>query len=141
MEPRSLSTDQRRTLLRLVELLVPHPGVAESVFDRTAAHVADVAATDEGVRRLLIRHLEDLTKKEFALMKPPEAGAEIGDLEGTPFFRFLRAETVNFFYSEMDVYAVLGYEGPSFDKGGYINRGFDDLDWLPDPYDTDAVSS
>jgi len=25
----------------------------------------------------------------------------------------------------------LGYEGPSFDKGGYINRGFDDLDWLP----------
>jgi hypothetical protein len=28
---------------------------------------------------------------------------------------------------------LLGYEGPSFDKGGYLNRGFNDLDWLPDP--------
>jgi hypothetical protein len=24
-------------------------------------------------------------------------------------------------------------EGPSFDKGGYLHRGFNDLDWLPDP--------
>ena len=30
-------------------------------------------------------------------------------------------------------FGVLGYEGASFDKGGYINRGFNDLDWLPEP--------
>ena len=28
---------------------------------------------------------------------------------------------------------LLGYEGYSSDKGGYINRGFNDLDWLPEP--------
>ena len=28
---------------------------------------------------------------------------------------------------------MLGYEGTSFDKGGYVNRGFNDLDWLPEP--------
>jgi hypothetical protein len=24
-----------------------------------------------------------------------------------------------------------GYEGASADKGGYIDRGFNDIDWLP----------
>jgi hypothetical protein len=28
------------------------------------------------------------------------------------------------------VWAKFGYEGPSADKGGYISRGFDDIDWL-----------
>ena len=36
-------------------------------------------------------------------------------------------------YSDPEVWELLGYEGPSYDKGGYVDRGFDDLDWLPDP--------
>jgi hypothetical protein len=28
---------------------------------------------------------------------------------------------------------LLGYEGRSFAKGGYLQRGFNDLDWLPEP--------
>jgi hypothetical protein len=36
-------------------------------------------------------------------------------------------------YNDHEVWELLGYEGPSFDQGGYLNRGFDDLDWLPDP--------
>ena len=31
------------------------------------------------------------------------------------------------------MWQLIGYEGPSFDQGGYVTRGFDDLDWLPDP--------
>jgi hypothetical protein len=30
-------------------------------------------------------------------------------------------------------FAHFGYPGPSWAKGGYINRGFNDLKWLPDP--------
>ena len=36
-------------------------------------------------------------------------------------------------YNDKEVWDVLGYEGASFDKGGYVNRGFNDLDWLPEP--------
>ena len=28
---------------------------------------------------------------------------------------------------------ALGYEGSSFEQGGYLHRGFNDLDWLPEP--------
>jgi len=31
------------------------------------------------------------------------------------------------------LWQVLGYQGPSFELGGYLNRGFNDLDWLPEP--------
>jgi hypothetical protein len=27
---------------------------------------------------------------------------------------------------------MLGYEGPSFARGGYINRGAGEIDWLPE---------
>jgi hypothetical protein len=36
-------------------------------------------------------------------------------------------------YDDREVWSLLGYEGPSFAQGGYLKRGFDDLDWLPDP--------
>ena len=36
-------------------------------------------------------------------------------------------------YDDHEVWDLLGYEGSSFDKGGYLHRGFDDLDWLPRP--------
>jgi len=36
-------------------------------------------------------------------------------------------------YNLPEVWEALGYEGASFDKGGYLTRGFNDLDWLPEP--------
>ncbi len=61
----------------------------------------------------------------------------------TDFFGFIRRTTVLNLYNNADVWDVLGYEGASFDKGGYINRGFNDLDWLPEPrietYDCDPI--
>ena len=29
-----------------------------------------------------------------------------------------------------ELYAIFGYEGSSFEKGGYINRGFNDINWI-----------
>ena len=33
-------------------------------------------------------------------------------------------------YNNKEVWPKFGYEGASADKGGYINRGFNDIDWL-----------
>ena len=49
------------------------------------------------------------------------------------FFRRIRSTAVVALYDQAEVWELLGYEGSSFDKGGYLHRGFDDLDWLPDP--------
>jgi len=54
-------------------------------------------------------------------------------VQHTAFFQLVRLMTVVFTYSDREVWTVLGCEGESSDKGGYVDRGFNDLDWLPDP--------
>ena len=55
---------------------------------------------------------------------------EIADAE---FFVFIRGVAVVTLYNDHEVWAALGYEGEAFSQGGYLHRGFDDLDWLPAP--------
>ena len=55
------------------------------------------------------------------------------ELADTEFFTFVCGIAVVSLYDDHEVWELLGYEGASFDKGGYIDRGFDDLDWLPTP--------
>ena len=42
-------------------------------------------------------------------------------------------ETVRFvFYQNESVWKHIDYPGSSKEYGGYINRGFNDIDWLPE---------
>ena len=49
----------------------------------------------------------------------------------TPFFQTLRSDLVVSFYNQQELWPRFGYEGPSWEKGGYLERGFNDIDWLP----------
>ena len=49
----------------------------------------------------------------------------------TPFFQKLRSDLVVSFYNQPDLWRRFGYEGSSWEHGGYIERGFNDIDWLP----------
>jgi hypothetical protein len=35
-------------------------------------------------------------------------------------------------YVQPEVWALLGYRGNALAQGGYLNRGFNDIDWLGD---------
>ena len=54
-------------------------------------------------------------------------------LQDEAFFEKVRSTQVVALYNDQLVWRHFGYEGPSFRYGGYINRGFDDLSWLPEP--------
>ena len=55
----------------------------------------------------------------------------LASLEGTPFFAALRAGTIEVLYRSPEVFAMVGYGGSAIEYGGYLNRGFDEIDWLP----------
>ena len=64
----------------------------------------------------------------------PDRG-KVGLLESiqhTPFFQFILNETLSGVYRHPLTWELLGFEGSSLEFGGYINRGFNDIDWLPD---------
>lgn len=51
-------------------------------------------------------------------------------IEASPFFQQVRGGLVTGLYNQKAVWPIFGYEGESFSHGGYIDRGFDDINWL-----------
>jgi hypothetical protein len=44
----------------------------------------------------------------------------------------MRLKTLQVLYASSIAYAYFGYEGEAFSKGGYVERGFNTLRWLPE---------
>ena len=51
-------------------------------------------------------------------------------MENDGFFQQIRGGLVTGLYNQKAVWPIFGYEGASFEHGGYIDRGFDDINWL-----------
>ena len=52
------------------------------------------------------------------------------NIERSPFFQQIRGGLITGLYNQQEVWPLFGYEGESFSKGGYINRGFNDINWV-----------
>ncbi len=51
-------------------------------------------------------------------------------MEESAFFQQIRGGLVTGLYNQKAVWPIFGYEGESFSQGGYISRGFNDINWL-----------
>ena len=51
-------------------------------------------------------------------------------MEKSAFFQKIRGGLVTGLYNQKAVWPLFGYEGESFSKGGYIERGFNDISWI-----------
>ena len=49
----------------------------------------------------------------------------------SPFFSVIRAKTLQVLLRDPATFAIVGYGGPSIQYGGYLGRGFNDINWLP----------
>lgn len=131
-----LTDEARRTITRIIRVAFPHPGVPDGPYERMADRIITEAEESTWFRVALTQGLltlDSLSEKHFLELSDEQALEvlkRLGDLE---FFGFIRRTTVLNFYDDPEVWSVFGYEGESFSKGGYLHRGFNDLDWLPEP--------
>ena len=122
-----VQVDQRTLLTRMVRAMFPHERFPDGPYERTADAILAAAGEDVRLRTQLDQGLRDLQ----AL-----GGPKLEVLRGmatTEFFEAVRAKTITTLYNDPEVWRVLGWEGESYSQGGYLERGFADLDWLPDP--------
>lgn len=130
-------TDTAKALLvRMIRVAFPHKNVPEGPFERTADKIIQMANESTWFRMKLVQGLETLNARSdgaFLELEQVDAVRLLKSVEQTDFFAFVRRTTVLEMYEDEELWSAVGYEGPSFDKGGYINRGFNDLDWLPEP--------
>jgi hypothetical protein len=53
-------------------------------------------------------------------------------IEGDPFFVAVRNGVRDRLYALPAVWKAIGYPGSSLEFGGYLNRGYADINWLPE---------
>lgn len=135
----SLTDDERRLLIRTLRVVFPHDRFGEEPYARTADAVVEAATATPRQALMLRAGLRDLQAQAFDEMDEQAASAHLESLTSTPFFGLVHGTGVVALYDDHDVWDVLGYEGPSYDHGGYLDRGFDDLDWLPEPRITEPA--
>jgi hypothetical protein len=125
----ALSAEQVATLVRLLRVAYPHPSFPDAPYQRTAKSVQDADA--DHLIAAGLSELDDIAGGDFGSLSDAEATAAVERIADSAFFKLVHSTTVVALYDDREVWDQLGYEGPSYDKGGYLNRGFDDLDWLP----------
>jgi hypothetical protein len=126
-------TPELRTLTAMIRQMFPHEGWPEGPYVRAATAIQAAAAADARNRAQLAQGLAELEARGFGALGPGAALEHLKAISGSTFFQFVRANVVTTLYDDREVWALLGYEVDSYAQGGWIARGFDDLDWLPDP--------
>lgn len=132
-----LSTEQAKTLLAFGRTLYPHDKLPDAVYALLVRDLDAAGASDPAKLKTLVEGLAGLDKASgkggFAAADAAARLTVAKGIEGSPFFSLVRGQCVTSLYDNEMAWKVFGYEGPAFDKGGYILRGFQDLKWLPDP--------
>lgn len=121
-------------MIRMARLLYPHDAISDDVY-RDVLNLAMSASASDGSFAALLDTASDAlnANQPAAFMDLDEAAQNVAlqSVQSQPFFAAIQMNVGITFYYHPAVWALLGYEGPSFDKGGYLHRGSGDIDWLP----------
>lgn len=133
LEVTTLTEHQMATLIQVARDIYPHDKVGDAYYviavkgydsdaskDLVAGGVAklDALAQAAGAPSYLETKWED---NRVALLK---------EIEEDAFFQTVRGGLVTGLYNQKEVWPIFGYEGESYSMGGYIDRGFNDINWL-----------
>ena len=125
--------NEQLLLVGMLRVMYPHKNFSDGPYEGAASAVISAANTTPGQALILYNGLRELESRSFSSMDPVAATSYLKGIEDSPFFAIVKGSGLVALYNNHEVWKTLGYEGPSFDLGGYLNRGFNDLDWLPEP--------
>ncbi|QGY03703.1 gluconate 2-dehydrogenase subunit 3 family protein [Methylobacterium mesophilicum SR1.6/6] len=134
----ALTPHSLKTLVLMARDIYPHDQLSDQYY-RTAILPWDAkAAADAGTRTLLEEGVAGLDAAAKAQHGKPylDVGWEddrvplLRGIETGEFFKKIRADLVVSLYNQKPLWRKLGYEGSSAEHGGYLERGFNDIDWV-----------
>lgn len=138
LEVTALKPETMRTLIVMARDVYPHDRVPDRFYAVAMKPYETDAANDPALKALVeegVVTLDTLAKANYGV-----AYADVGwedqrvallrEIEDSAFFQKVRGGLVVGLYNQEEVWPIFGYEGSSADKGGYIDRGFNDIAWL-----------
>ncbi len=132
---KNLKPHTMASLAKVARDIYPHDRLAD-VYYMTAVGSYDSA--DASIRDLIEQGIAALDAASMAqhgtvyleVNWEDDRVAMLRGMQDGAFFKKLRGDLVVSLYNQQPVWAKFGYEGPSAQQGGYLHRGFNDLDWL-----------
>lgn len=126
---------EARTLLVLTRAMFPHRELDDSYYLEVVAYVDSQAAAAPELRGLVRAGIVQLDEMAGGSWLDSSVDRKLQILEAVQteaFFAAILNQTIDVLYRNQEVLTFLGYEGSSIEYGGYLNRGFDDINWLPE---------
>src|SRR3954466_9462572 len=128
-----------KTLLKVARDIYPHDFLGDSYYITAIKPWDGKAAKDPAVKSLISDGIARLDQNARDRHRAPYAEVPweadrvvlLKEIEQSDFFQKVRGDLVVSLYNQKEVWPRFGYEGSSAEHGGYINRGFADIDWLP----------
>lgn len=133
-----LSPPVTETLLRMLRLLFPHDEIDDLPYISVVRTIMQMASAKPDLFAVLnagVRELDGVQSQPWLKLSQTKQLEALALLEPSQFFQTVRVTGRFLFYGNKEVWPYFGYEGSSYEHGGYLNRGFNDLDWLPEPGD------
>jgi hypothetical protein len=134
----AIPASEAQTLLQALRVIYPHDSLSDQYYAQVVAALDQDAKADQAVAAMLkdgVAGLDEAGPVPFLELSQGNQRRVLDAIATSDFFQTIRFKTIAVFYNNPLVWQAFGYEGEAFDYGGYIERGFDDLGWLPDPPD------
>ena len=133
MQTTNLKPETMASLVQMARDIYPHDQVADEYY-AIAVRGYDTAEAAEGIEAG-IAALDAMAQGKghasyLAMGWERDRVDILRAMEDNPFFQQIRGGLVTGLYNQKAVWPLFGYEGASYEFGGYIDRGFDDINWL-----------
>lgn len=131
-----LKPETLKTLIKLARDIYPHDklpdkyyALAVKTYD-SGEKPDDTALVEQGIAALDLMAKAKHRASYAAVAWEADRVALLREIETGGFFQKVRGGLVTGLYNQKEVWPAFGYEGESFSKGGYIERGFNDIQWI-----------
>jgi hypothetical protein len=127
------TADPDALLAHMARCLFPHDGMGDNVYAEVMSGVITATAADPSMAAVFQAAETAFNLKRgtpWMSLDEAEQVAVIQELQNEAFFAAVLAKVRAHFYYHPAVWQHLDYPGSSREYGGYIKRGFDDIDWL-----------
>ena len=133
LEVTELKPETMATLIQMARDIYPHDRIATEFYAVAVKSYDDAkqaGMVEDGVAAL------NAAAQGQGFASYLDAGWEserveiLRSMEQSTFFQTVRSGLVTGLYNQKEIWPLFGYEGESFSQGGYIDRGFNDINWL-----------
>lgn len=121
-------------LLRMARYFYPHDALSDQIYSDVLASLESALAKNSSLAESIDAGHESLDAAAGGDWLSADMELQITALrsiENTDFFQTVREAVRAELYYHPAVWELIGFGGSSVEYGGYIDRGFDQIDWLP----------